>query len=82
MFAGIKDHNISDRKQYTSINGFNSDLTNITKGLVSGRQLFLTYICGLLRAIKYSKVHSFADYASLKFSSSIKLTNKQVNDNF
>ena len=65
MFAGIKgpyingimgfsNHcfafHISDRKQYTSINGFNSNLTNIygvRKGLVSGRHLFLTYISGL-----------------------------------
>ena len=76
---------ISDWKQYTSINGFNSDLINMygePKGLVLGRHLFLTYIIGLLQAIKSSKVHHFADYASLKFSSSIKLTNKQVNDNF
>ena len=76
---------ISDWKQYTSINGFNSDVINIygkPKGLVSGRHLFLTYINGLLQAIKYSKIHHFADDASLKFSSSIKLTNKQVNDNF
>ena len=42
----------------------------------------VTYISGLLQAIKYSKIHHFADDASLKFSSSIKLTNKQVNDNF
>ena len=65
MFAGIKaphingvmrfsDHCfafcISDRKQYTSINGFNSSVTNIYgvhKVLVSGRHLFLTYISGL-----------------------------------
>ena len=75
---------ISDWKQYTSIKGFNSDLINIygkPKGLVAGRHLFLTYINGL-QAIKCSKVHHFADDASLKFSSSIKLTNKQVNDNF
>ena len=76
---------ISDWKQNTSINGFNSDLINICgepKGLVSGRHLFLTYISGLLQAIKYSKVHHFADDTRLGFSSSIKLTNKQVNDNF
>ena len=76
---------ISDWKQYTLINGFNSDLTNIycePKGLVSGRYLFLTYISGVLRAIKYSKVHHFADDASLNFSNSIKLINEQVNDNF
>ena len=65
MFAGIKaphingimgisDHwfafYISDRKQYTSINGFNSNFTNIYgvhRGLVSGRHLFLTYISSL-----------------------------------
>ena len=75
---------ISDRKQYTSINGFNSDLTNIygvPKGSVQGSHLFFTYISGLLRAIKYSKVHHFADDASLNFSSSIKLIKKQVNNN-
>ena len=73
---GLDNHcfafNISDSKQYTSTNGFNSDLINIygePKGLVSGRHLFLTYISGLLHAIKYSKVHHFADDASLKFSS-------------
>ena len=51
---GFSDHcfafYISDRKQYTSINGFNSNLTNIygvRKGLVSGCHLFLTYIGGL-----------------------------------
>ena len=65
MFAGIKapyingimgfsDYcfafYISDREQYISINGFNSNLTNIygvRKGLVSGFHLFLTYISGL-----------------------------------
>ena len=67
MFAGIKaphingimgfsDHYfafyMSDRKQYTSINVFNSNFTNIfgvRKGLVSGYHLFLTYISGLHR---------------------------------
>ena len=67
MFAGIKaphingimgfsDHcfafYISDRKQYTSVNVFNSNFTNIfgvRKGLVSGYHLFLTYISGLYR---------------------------------
>ena len=65
MFAGIKAPNINriigfpnycfvfyviDRKQYTSINGFNSSLTNIygiRKGLVSGCHLLLTHISGL-----------------------------------
>ena len=46
---------ISDWKQYTSINGFSSDLINIygePEDLASGRHLFLTYISGLLPAIK------------------------------
>ena len=65
MFAGIKaphingitgfsDHcfafYISDMKQCTSINGFNSNSTNIygvRKGLVSGCHLLFTYISGL-----------------------------------
>ena len=53
-FMGFYDHcfafYINDRKQYTSINGFNSNLTNIYGvriGLVSGCHLFLTYISGL-----------------------------------
>ena len=50
--------------------------------MVLGRHFFLTYISGLLRAIKYSKVHHFADGTSLNFRGSIKLINKQVNDNF
>ena len=40
---------IIDRKQYTSINGFNSNLTStygLPKDLVSGRHLFLTYTGG------------------------------------
>ena len=39
-----------DKKQYTSINGFNFNFTNICgvrKGMVSGCYLFLTYIIGL-----------------------------------
>ena len=83
---GFSDHcfafHISDRKQYTLLNGFNSNLINIygvRKSLVSGGHLFLTYI---IQAIKYSKVHHFADDSSLKFRSSIKLINNQANDNF
>ena len=65
MFAGIKASHvngimgffyhcfafyISDRKQYTLINGFNFNLIKIygvRKGLISVHHLFLTYISGL-----------------------------------
>ena len=76
---------IINRKQFTSINGLNYDITNIygvSKLLVTGRHFFLTDINGLLWAIKYSKVHHFADDTSLNFRRSVKLINKQVNDNF
>ena len=48
---GFSDHcYTSDKKQYASVNGFNSNFTNICgvrKGMVSGCYLFLTYISGL-----------------------------------
>ena len=53
---------ISDRKQYTSINGFNFNFTNIygvRKGLVSGCRLFLTYISDLYRQQNISKYGIF-----------------------
>ena len=102
MFAGVKaphingimgftNHcfafSISDRKQHTSINGSNSNITNIygvRKSLVSVRHLFLTLVV-YTGMIKYYKVKNhFADDASLNFSSSIKraLLNEQANYNF
>ena len=100
MFAGVKaphingimgftNHcfafSISDRKQYTSINGSNSNITNIygvRKSLVSVRHLFLTLVV-YTGMIKYYKVKNhFADDASLNFSSSIKRINEQANYNF
>ena len=73
MFAGIKAPHInrimrfsdqcvafyiSDRKQYTSINCFNSNFTNIYgahKGLASGCHLFFTYISGLYGQLNIPK---------------------------
>ena len=46
----------------------------VRKGLVLGCHLFLTYVSGLIGAIKYSQVHHFANDSSL--------INKQANDNF
>ena len=60
---------LSDRKQFVSIHGNNSDLIPVNCGVphssVLGPPLFLIYINGLHKAIRYCKVHHFADDTSL-----------------
>ena len=75
---------LSDRNQYVSINGFDSGLTTINcgvpQGSVLGPLLFLLYINDLNQAIKFCKVHHFADDTNLLcLSNSIKKLNKLVN---
>ena len=75
---------LSNRNQYVSINGFDSGLTSINcgapQGSVLGPLLFLLHINDLNQAIKFCKVHHFADDINLLcLSKSIKKLNKLVN---
>ena len=56
---------ISNRKQYVSINGYDSNLADtkfgVPQGSVLGPLLFLIYVNDLNQALKFCKVHHFAD---------------------
>ena len=75
---------LSNRNQYVSINGFDSGLATVNCGVpqesVIGPLLFLLYINGVNQAIKFCKIHHFADDTNLLcMSNSIKKLNKLVN---
>ena len=75
---------MSNRNQYVSKNGYESGLPTINcripQGSVLGPLLFLLYINDLTQAIKFCKVHHFADDTNpLCLSDSIKKLNKLVN---
>ena len=75
---------LSYRNQYVSINDFDSGLTTINCGIpqgsILGPVLFLLYINNLNQAMKFCKVHHFANDTNLLcLSNSIKKLNKLVN---
>ena len=74
---------LSNRKQYVSMNGYDSNLADVkfclSQGSVPGPLLFLIYINDLNQALKFCKVHRFADDTnSVHFSKSVYRLNKYV----
>ena len=74
----------SDRNQYVSINAYESGLFTVNcgvpQGSVLGPLLFLLYMNFLNQAIKFCKVHHFADGTNLLYlNNSIKKLKKLVN---
>ena len=75
---------LSDHKQFVSINGYNSDLMPVICGVPQGSvlvpHLFLIYINDLHKAIRYCKVHHFADDTNFFHTNkSVKNLDKLVN---
>ena len=74
---------LSNRKQYVSINGYHSNLADVKFGVpqvsLLGPLLFLIYINDLNQALKFCKVHHFADDTNLiHFGKSVNRLNKNL----
>ena len=77
---------LTNRKQYTSINGYDSTPQDITHGVpqgsVLGPLLFILFINDLHTSVKTSKVHHFADDTNLLFINKfLERINKLINHN-
>ena len=75
---------LTNRKQYTSINGYDSTPQDITHGVpqgsILGELLFILFINDLYTSVKTSKVHHFADDTNFLFiNKSLKMINKLIN---
>ena len=75
---------LSNRKQHVSVNGYDSNLADVKFGVSQGSVLspllFLIYINDLNQALRFCKVHHFADDTNLiHFSKSVYRLNKYVN---
>ena len=75
---------LTNRKQFVSVSGCQSDITNVDYGVpqgsVLGPLLFLIYINDLHKAIKYSSTRHFADDTNILIkNSSLKQLKKHLN---
>ena len=75
---------LSNRKQYVSVNGHESSLVSFLYGVPQGSVLdpllLLIYINGLNQAVKFCKIHHFADDTNLlHFSKFVAKLNKLGN---
>ena len=81
----LQINHLSDRRQFVSINGFNSNHAMLKHGVPQDCALrpilFIIYINDLNHAIKYCKVHHFANDINIHFNSPTKKLNRLVNLN-